>query len=428
MTRRRLVASVLRVEYRQARGHAMIAAVIGWLSVAAFVGLGPSNRSLFGPLKWADFAHFYTLGHVARTRSTALLYDGSALHARQVALVADSSDEGFLPVYGPQTALLFAPLSLLPYFTAGLLWALATMAIYACVVWLAWRPARRVLPDRVFLIAAALAFPPIWQLILHGQTTAVVLVAFTAGWAALEADRRVLAGLALSLIAIKPQFGLVLAPVALLAGEWRLIAGVLVGVCVQALAVVIVFGVSALAAYASAISRLPALTDALEPNAYKMHSLRSLTHMLPGRADAIAWGILSVAVIAATGWVWRRPQAWRLRLGVLVMASALVNPHLTIYDVTVLALPIIWIGGWILERQVDTAWYWQRVYWITGALLFPTAAVMPIQLSTILVAELFVRIVSLDPPIQSAGLSAAHSEGIDAEARQFLADAMKGQR
>jgi hypothetical protein len=383
------------LRYDQAKAHATIAAAICWLGVFAFVGLGAGNRSIFGPLKWSDFVHFYTLGDIARTHDSSLLYDAAGQHARQAALVPASADDGFIPVYAPQTALLFAPLSQLPYFAAGLVWALVTMGIYGGAVWMAWRPARLVLPDRRFLVVAALAFPPVWQLTIHGQTTALLLAAFAGGWWALEADRRVLAGLAFSLVSIKPQFGLVLAPVAILAGEGRLIAGVLIGIALQMLAVVAVFDPSVFRAYAETLRRVPALTEALEPQAFKMHSLRALTHILPGPADLLVWGMLSITVIVATVWVWRRAQPWRIRLGVLVLASALVNPHLTIYDATLVVLPIIWIGGWLLEHQTQTDWYWQRVYWLGVAFLIPTAAVVKVQLSPILMAVLFAKIVRI---------------------------------
>jgi hypothetical protein len=385
----------IRLRYDQAKAHATIAAAICWLGVFAFVGLGAGNRSIFGPLKWSDFVHFYTLGDIARTHDSSLLYDAVGQHARQAALVPASAEDGFIPVYAPQTALLFAPLSQLPFFAAGLVWALVTMGIYGGAVWLAWRPARLVLPDRRFLVAAALAFPPVWQLTIHGQTTVFLLAAFAGGWRALEADRRVLAGLAFSLVSIKPQFGLVLAPVAILAGEGRLIAGVLIGIALQMLAAVAVFDASVFRAYAETLRRIPALTEALEPQAFKMHSLRALTHMLPGPADLLVWGMLSITIIVATVCVWRRAQPWRIRLGVLVLASALVNPHLTIYDATLVVLPIIWIGGWLLEHQAQTDWYWQRVYWLGVALLIPTAAIVKVQISPILMAALFAQIVRI---------------------------------
>jgi hypothetical protein len=397
------------VRYNEARVHALIAAAICWVGVLGYVALSSGNRSIFGPLEWSDFVHFYSLGDIAKTRDSALLYDPVAQHARQAALVPESGESYFIPVYGPQTAVIFAPLSLFPYFLAGLVWALVTMAIYAWAVRLAWKPARLLLPDRVFLIAAVLAFPPSWQLPLHGQTTAFLLLAFAGGWKALEADNRVLAGMALSLVAIKPQFGIVLALVAIVSREGRLIVGVLTGVAIQALAVLAVFDASVFSAYADVVRRMPALTNLLEPQSFKMHSLSALTHLLPNRADQLVWGFLSILVVVATAWVWRQAQPWRVRIGVLVLGSALVNPHLTIYDVSVLVLPIIWIGGWLLEQEASTHWYWQSVYLLTIALAIPTAAIVGVQLSPIFAATLFaqtVRVVVSD--VQSHQHPALH--------------------
>jgi len=382
-----------RLRYHEARMHAVVLAVVGWLLVVVVVSAGRGNRSLVGSLKWADFVHFYTLGDAARTRSTAVLYDQTVQHARQAALVPESEDDHFIPVYGPQTALLFAPFSLLSYFLAGLLWALLTLAVYVWAVWLSWRPARNVLPDRFFVFVASLASPPLWFLSVYGQSTAFVIAAFASAWWALEHSRRFAAGLMLSLLAIKPQFGLVLAVVAPFAYEGQILAGIAVGMAVQALAVIAVFGGSALAMYAQALRGLPAVARLLEPTAFRMHSLRALTHLAGERGDVTLWAIGSLVIVLVTVRVWRQPAPWRVRFGILVLASALVNPHLAIYDVAVIALPIIWIGGWLLEEGSDTTWYWQRVYFIAAALLIPTAAFLRIQLSAILMLELFVQIV-----------------------------------
>ena len=131
----------------------------------------------------------------------------------------------------------------------------------------------------------------------------------------------------------------------------------------------------------------------LQPPGYKMHSIFALTQLLPYRVGIMAWAILSLTVIGATVMVWRQTLSWRARFGVLVLASALVDPHLTIYDTTVMALPILWLGGWLGEQQDDTVWFWQRVYLISAALLIPTAIFIKVQLSVILISELFARVV-----------------------------------
>ncbi len=69
------MASALHIGYREAKGHAIIFACVGWLSVLSFGLLGTGDRSIFGPLKWSDFVHFYTLGQIARTGPPSLLYD-----------------------------------------------------------------------------------------------------------------------------------------------------------------------------------------------------------------------------------------------------------------------------------------------------------------------------------------------------------------
>ena len=130
-------------------------------------------------------------------------------------LLPESAREIYPPVYPPQAAVLFAPMSGLSYQRALLIWSLITIAGYVLIVWSVWRAVADRLPDRTFLVAAAAAFPPFWSLILHGQVTVILLVAFWAGWLALERHRHWLAGFAFGLLAIKPQFGIPLAIVVL---------------------------------------------------------------------------------------------------------------------------------------------------------------------------------------------------------------------
>jgi hypothetical protein len=249
---------------REARAHAAIVAVVLW-ALAAVLLLRPGPRDLFGTLKGADFVHFYTLGHLALRRDAPTLYDAAAQYVEQVRLVPASVGDQFVPIYPPQTALLFAPFALLSYPWGACLWAALTAAVYAFAVRAAsarWRQGRA---DRLLVIAAAAAFPPFWNLILHGQTTVVPLAAFALGGAALARQRPFLAGLALGLIAIKPQFGLVLAVLAVACGEWRLIAGGAVSVALQAAAAAIVFGAEAWFAYGGVLRRLSDLAPLLEP-------------------------------------------------------------------------------------------------------------------------------------------------------------------
>jgi hypothetical protein len=94
------------ISVREARGHAFILCAVLW--VVAAIDLGwPGDRNPLGQLKFPDFVHFYVQGDQASRGRFDELYDAEAQHARQAELVPASASDWFLPVYGPQTALLF---------------------------------------------------------------------------------------------------------------------------------------------------------------------------------------------------------------------------------------------------------------------------------------------------------------------------------
>ena len=115
----------------EARAHARIAAVVLWVTALVILAGGTTYRDPFDQLKWTDFVHFYTLGHIARNGPVSDLYNPQTLYEHQVALVPASAPEQYLPVYPPQVALVFAPLGNLPYHLAAVLWALVNIVVMA---------------------------------------------------------------------------------------------------------------------------------------------------------------------------------------------------------------------------------------------------------------------------------------------------------
>jgi hypothetical protein len=353
--------------------------------VAAVIVLGP-ERSAFGPLKWTDLVHLYTIGSVARAGDAADLYDAAALYKKQIELVPASTAEHYLPVYPPQTALLFWPLTHFSYAAAGLILAGINVLVYVGAIWFAWSPRRDALPDRRLLIAGAAAFPPFWNLVLHGQTTSVLVAAFVLALAALEKNHRFLAGFALGLLAIKPQWGLVLAVVTLASAEWAMIAGAVTSVGLQLLAVAGLLGTSALGDYVPWMITLPQITAALQPRPSQMHSLTTLLRLVPGWPGMALVAALSLGIVACAVLAWRTRAPISARLGIVIVATALVNPHVTVYDLTILAPALIWLGGWI-QTEGETLlreWFWKLVYALFLFVLMPTARVIPLQVSVVI--------------------------------------------
>ena len=393
---------------RQAKGHALVLAVILWV-IAAVVGFtGTSDRGVAGPLKGADFVQFYTLGHLASAHRIAPMYDPALYHQAQVDLIPESRREIYPPVYPPQTAVMFAPVTGLSYQRALLIWCLLTIVGYALIVRSAWKPVADLLPDRTFVIAAAAAFPPFWSLILHGQVTLVVLAAFWGGWLALERRRPWLAGLAFGLLAIKPQLGIPLAVVVLVCGEWAMLAGAVSSVMAQAAAVWLMLGPDALSAFADIIPTMMTYADMLEAKPFLSHSVRAVTRLAPNWIGVPIWAIVSALVLWYTVRAWKSRAPLRVRLGVVVLASALVNPHMIIYDLTVLALPLVWFGAYMQEpARRDAGPYWMLVYWLFVTTFMPTAAAIGVQISVFVMAALLM-VVSRAVHAEAAALNPAH--------------------
>ena len=85
----------------------------------------------------------------------------------------------------------------------------------------------------------------------------------------------------------------------------------------------------------------------------------------------------------------------RVRLGVVIFASGLVNPHFQIYDVAILALPLLWLGAFMEEplRHERSEWYWKGVFWLFAALFIQTAINKPLYASVVLMMGLFALVV-----------------------------------
>ena len=373
---------------------AIILVAILWTVALVVAIAGVSARGVVSAMQVTDFAHFYTLGHLASSHQVSTLYDEAALRAAHIALVPTSRDYDFPPVYPPQVALLFAPLSGLPYEYALIVWNALTVAAYGLIVWSAWKPVSMQLPNRTLVFTAAAAFLPFLCLVLSGQSTVVILGAYWTGWLALERKRHLLAGMAFGLLAIKPQFGIPLAVVVLVGREWAMLGGALLSVALQASGVWLMLGWQAFEGFARALPVTVSHVDALETEPYLSHSIRALTQMAPDVVGVPLWVCLVVAVLWYTARLWCSQAPVRVRLGAVILASVLVSPHTMIYDLTVIALPLVWFSAFMQEpaRREHSVTYWKTVHWLFAALVIQTLDIMSLQAPVVLMAWLLVLV------------------------------------
>jgi hypothetical protein len=375
----------------RARTHAVLAAIVIWL-VAIVVSIGGSGgTNLAGGVNAPDFVQFYTLGRLAAEHRVAEAYDFQAFHDAQAALVPESSALIFPPVYPPQVAIAFMPLSRLPYAMAHRAWTAITIGLYALIVWRTWRTCRDRIRDPALVFAAAAAFPLFFQTVIYGQVTLLILLPCFLAWRAFERERHVAAGFALGLLAIKPQFGPVFAVIALMRRDWRMLGGAIAAVALQLLLVWMVLGQDVFGGYLSVLQTVAAQADALEAKPFQSHSLRALARLLPGDLGTATWLFASAVVLWRSGRLWCSSASLTARLGVAMLASVLINPHLIVYDAAILVLPLMWFGAEVLDHGSadDARRYATLLYGLFLAFFIPTAAVIKVQLSVVLMLWLF---------------------------------------
>jgi hypothetical protein len=296
------------------------------------------------PIPGGDFMQFYTMGATVLAGDWALQYDWPALHELQIRLVPGSEDYTYGPAYPPLVAAFYAPFSTLPFRAAYAAWAIAASAAYALMIWLAAR-ACEYLPRRAAL-PAALLFPPFIALILTGQTTLLPLAGFVLGWFALERDRPALAGAALALVALKPNFGIALAFVLVLSASWRVVLGVAAGSVGLAATTWLLGGGDAIAAWWTTTMRLAADPAVVEPvDARHTHALRmTLEAVVSPHTALVIWLVVGAGAIALAVRSWRSAGSPALRVAALLFATVIVSPHVLAYDAVLLAPACVWLA------------------------------------------------------------------------------------
>ncbi len=324
--------------------------VYAWSVFAAHLPIGPLERQTHVA---RDFVHFYAQGAITREHDAHALYDIDAMAAVVDRVVPVPVEVRFPPVYGPQVALLFAPLAELPYVPALITWLLLTIAGYFACLYVVWRGCPALRGDRWTIAVLALGWAGLHFTLSFGQASIVATVCMTVLWLALKSGRLFLAGLAVGALAYKPQLGVVAAFVFVLGQEWRVVAGAVVAIAVQLGAAWASWGGGIFAGYVSALTKLPGVIDAMEPDKALMHSWRSLFLQLGMSSDvALALSIVtSLATIAFAVAVWRTRAALAPRYVVLVLTTLLVDPHIFTYDLMPLAPALLVAWQWAHDLE-----------------------------------------------------------------------------
>jgi hypothetical protein len=367
------------------RSHAIVLAAGIWIAAIVTIAT-PGAFDRYGTLKGVDFLQFYTAARMVADGRLQQLYDWTAFATTLRGVVGGTGDLLFLSVYPPQLALALSPLGHFDYLAALGMWTALTFVLYGCCV----RALQHVSPaflahgETWWLVAAA--FGPFQQLVMHGQVSALALVCFTAAWLALRRERWYWCGAALGSLAFKPPFGVAVLVALVVSREYRVALGAAAATLVQVAAVVAWHGSTLFIDYVSRVRDVVRAPEVFEPKLWQMHNWKGFWGLLIGTgpfgtAATVASSLVALYLVLQ---VWRATGSPHLRMASLVVGSVLVNPHLYVYDLVVLAVPLALTTAWVLEHEGSAPASVLRVLvhtlcWLP--LAAPLAAVSRVQLT-----------------------------------------------
>jgi Glycosyltransferase family 87 len=321
---------------------------------------------------YADFRAFYATAYMVRTGRAADIYDYEAQRRYQDQLVTPKPSA--LPFIHPAfEALLYVPLSVLPYRAAYIAFLVLNLGVVVLTFWM-MRPHLAALAAVYWWLPIALfsSFLPLGAALIQGQDSILLLGVFAATAVAVMANRPFAAGLFLGCGIFKFQLILPAALLFLLWRRWRFTAGVL---CSSSLAVavsVFLVGIGPSLMYGELLLSISSrLQNAAEQFKYAippemMPNLRGLLFGL--HIHSPIWGLVLSAVVLGVCTILGRKQSMLDQLLVAILASSLVSYHFLIHDMSILLIPI----GITLNRHLPAEGSGDK----KGRLLARTAALM----------------------------------------------------
>ena len=203
--------------------------------------------------------------------------------------------------------------------------------------------------------------------------------------------REFAAGLTLGCMIFKPQLGLAAAIVFICMMRWKIVLGAVLSAAAQIGVGVVYYGIGPFRVWLQTLWHVPSGIAAFEPRAYQTHCLRTFWAMLLPWSG-VSLGLYLISAIVVLYWtiaVWRREEGLPLKYSALLLATVLVSPHLTVYDLAILAPVFVLLADYLIavRRMPDgTGSLLYSVYMLP--LLGPFTRWIHVQLSVIAMAVL----------------------------------------
>jgi hypothetical protein len=294
--------------------------------------------------KNSDFTAFYTAGKIVAEGNGKKLYD---LETQRSTQLRSTPYEGqALLFYHPAfETLLFAPLALLSYKKAFLLWNAVNLLVLLLIPLILRRHVATVAGNLALSTFALICFFPAVVTLLQGQDSILLLLCYALAFAAMRSQQEFLAGIFLGLALFKFQFVLPFVLLLVLAKRWKVFAGFVAAATVLGAVSLAITGIAGLWEFPGFLWNANQHWTLGNISPAAMANLRGVIASTLGTSLWTKCLVLvcSALLFAATAFITRRSLLRGnvdLEFGMMMLATMMVSYHLNPHDLTLLVLPI----------------------------------------------------------------------------------------
>lgn len=307
-------------------------------SFAILLATSDGFKDRLGRPLGTDFMAFHVAGAIANREGGAAAFDAQKQYAEHQRMLGEETPPFWPYLYPPAFLFVAMALAALPYLAGWIVWMGATLSLYAAAM-------QKLAPGGLAALLA-LSLPAVYSNFLHGQNGFLIAALFAFGLHSLFAGRSIMAGVALGLIAIKPQYGLLI-PVALAAGGyWRAFAAAGATVAVQIIVPALAFGPEVWTGFFETMRA--ARAEVVEAGAIGFEKIQSVFAQARflGAPVSLAYalqGVIALLLAAAVFRLWRGTAAPEIKGAGLVIGAVLATPYAVDYDLVILAPAIAFL-------------------------------------------------------------------------------------
>ncbi len=304
-----------------------------------------------------DFPAYYIAAKMVLTEERSSFYDVSRQFKIQKEYFPAVSYQLFYPFRNPPfLSLLFIPLALFSPFVGFLLYIIVNIGFVFSLTTIIIKLLR--IHNRALFITILLslfAFLPIGDTITLAQPSILFPILILKAYTSFQEHKKITSGLWLSLLFIKPQFLLIPIIFFFISKQFKILLGILLGVCALTFFSFVIIGVNGMQAYIQFLIATGQGQDPYSSYRFFMQTIFGFTDLLfLGKTNGYYYFFLLFLIgitIVCAMYVWKKQSSEDLGWSALFISCVLLSPFAHPHDLTILIATNTLTLHWIIQKR-----------------------------------------------------------------------------